>query len=234
MTHWTNSEVEAAVGREIQARTAQWVFGSQPVSWNGRRWRRSWTSYQMPASAPILDALDNEMQEHGLIRRSFVFGYAHSDPANLIVAVMAWGAGDADNRGAWRAAMAIGGPVGDVLADVTSALAQREDPAADAFRAFFSKRSARLPRCNVSYATKILHFFAYESDVRPRPLIYDMRVANALARIPSAPFVPHHDSVVGGDQYQRYCSWAEDYAADKGTEPIVVEYALFAVGGQLR
>ncbi|MCU1491813.1 MAG: hypothetical protein JWM85_3218 [Acidimicrobiaceae bacterium] len=233
MAYWTNSEVLEAVNQEIEAHTAAWVLEEQPIGWDEVRWRKSWSKYEMPADAPILDALALELVQYGLIRRSFVFAHAHEDPTDLVTAVMAWGSGDEDNRGAWRAAEAIGGPVDDVFADVTAALGQGQGAITEAFRALFHNGQARLPRCNVSYGTKVLHFFAYQGQVRPRPLIYDLRVANALARMPSAPYVPHQGSVIRGDQYERYCSWAEAYAEDKKTEPIVVEYALFAVGGRL-
>jgi len=93
----------------------------------------------------------------------------------------------------------------------------------------------RLPRLNVAFVTKVLHFLGYETPVRPRPLIYDQRVARTLARMPDAPYVPHttDSSGVSGDQYERYCAWAEEYARHHHTEPVVVEYALFDVGGRL-
>jgi hypothetical protein len=67
----------------------------------------------------------------------------------------------------------------------------------------------------------------------PRPLIYDRNVATALARMPTAPYVPTPGET-RTDQYVRYCQWAEDYAEKRESEPIVVEYALWSVGGNLR
>jgi hypothetical protein len=99
----------------------------------------------------------------------------------------------------------------------------------NAFRLMFTKGgTARIRRCNTSYATKILHFMGYESAIRPRPLIYDQRVADALARTPEAPPFPA-PGLLRSRQYRDYCEWAEQSSYD----PIVVEYALFEVGAAL-
>jgi hypothetical protein len=113
-----------------------------------------------------------------------------------------------------------------VIGDVRSALLAGGVSAA--FRAMFTDRGMpRLPRCNTAFATKVLHFMGYESDLHPRPLIYDQNVASALARVPDAPPLPDPPRL-SAEQYLRYCMWAEATG-----HPPVVEYALFEVGREL-
>src|SRR5258706_4061956 len=115
-----------------------------------------------------------------------------------------------------------------VLAEARTALCVEGGGVQEAFRKMFSGSRPRLPSFSTSFATKVLHFMGYQSQVRPRPLIYDERVAAAVARMPSAPPLPAPAGLRSA-QYEQYCQWAQD----TGHEPIVVEYALFDIGGAL-
>ena len=86
---------------------------------------------------------------------------------------------------------------------------------------------------NVSFITKLIHFAGYESEHRPRPLIYDKLVATAITRLPTAPLLPDIEDLTTV-AYKRYCQWAQDTATEHGTEPAVVEWALFALGEEIR
>lgn len=192
--------------------------------------------YSSPLPNPaMLQALEREMAIHKLIRRRFVFGYADGNPIDLLIGAMAWGYGTDNRRGSKnaRATLTAGDPPDRVIGAVRNALATQSTSAG--FSAMFADRKPRLPRLNVAFVTKVLHFVGYETTARPRPLIYDQRVARALARMPDAPYIPHtaDSSGISGDQYERYCAWSEEYARHHHTEPVVVEYALFDVGGKM-
>jgi len=233
VSYWKSSQVRPAVDREIAARSPSWVLNNQAVGWNEDVWQKRWTKYPVPGNGHILQAISSEVQAHKTIRRRFVFGYANKTPADFITVAMAWGYGGNDNRGPSRTVAALTGPIAPaiVLNDVRQAL--NSGGTAAAFSAMFAHGKPRLANCNVAFATKVLHFLAYCGSVRPRPLIYDLRVADALARIPTAPYVPHPGSLITGTQYEGYCEWAERYAVLRNTAPVVVEYALWAVGGRL-
>jgi hypothetical protein len=236
-----NADVQSAVEDVVGATTADWVMNEQPCDWSSIPWHRWWNEEPSLPHASMLDTIETEVSAHGRIRRRFVFDCAAQDPIDLFIATMAWGYG-ADNRRVGknlRAAMTEGGEGNDptsVLVDAGRAMRMGSQPMAEAFRAMFSGGRPRLPRCNVAFATKVLHFLGYDSNVRPRPLIYDQRVARALARVPDAPYLPHtaDSGPVRGEQYEQYCQWAEAFADERGTESIVVEYALFEVGGRLQ
>jgi hypothetical protein len=85
-------------------------------------------------------------------------------------------------------------------------------------------------------ATKLLYFAGYQHQHpgQPRPLIYDSRVAAAITRLPAAPLLPTVPDGITTGKYERYCAWAEAIAQERQTEPGVIEWALFALGGDIR
>lgn len=182
----------------------------------------------------VLDELQEEYTAHGTIRRSFVFKYQDRSSAELFIAAMAWGLGP-DNRGPAK--------VGGILdrSDAAAAIEAvvnivREEGAAASYKKYFS--DWKLPQLNTAFITKLLYFAGYEfpeypREQHPRPLIYDDRVASAVSRLPEAPLLPTISDGVSTKAYEQYCGWAEQTAADHGTEPAVLEWALFRLGGQI-
>jgi hypothetical protein len=223
MTSRTNEDVARLYRETMAATTVDWIVSEQPVPWRPDIWQREWRKDPVLPHSEVIGQLERELAEHGKIRRRFVFDLADRD-VPLLIAAIAWGRGE-DGRGPWHA---------------RKALSWREDPAAviaeartamftggirAAYRAMFSGNKSRQPECSTAYVTKILHFMAYESDASPRPLIYDSRVATALARIAGAPARPA-PAYLSSRQYVEYCTWAQSTSSD----PIVAEYALFTVG----
>jgi hypothetical protein len=95
-------------------------------------------------------------------------------------------------------------------------------------------RGNKLRHLDVAFITKLIHFAGYESEHRPRALIYDKLVATAITRLPTAPLLPDIEDMVTTVVYEQYCQWAHDTAPEHGTEPAVVEWALFALGAEIR
>ena len=117
-----------------------------------------------------------------------------------------------------------------VLSSIGTSL--RSGGPAEGFRSLFHKQRPVVYRCSVSFGTKFLHFAGYGVGLDFEPLIYDLFVARALARIPDAPYVPHPTERVTGDQYEAYCAWATAAASSRSTTPAVIEYALWEAGRQ--
>jgi hypothetical protein len=217
----------------IRTTLAAWVLNSQPVNFRPATWRRTFAAN--PAVLAVVQALDAQQRLNGHIPRDAVLAAAATGPVQAVAASMVWGYGP-DNRGPGRAAAALAGPVAATIGNMAANLnSGNADAVASAFTAMFGRNGKpRLRNCSVAFVTKIMHFMGYNSTVRPRPMIYDARVATALARMPDGPVVGHPDSdKIWSDAYQRYCQWAEDLAVALNSEPCVVEYALFDVGGRL-
>lgn len=231
MTVHTNEDVARLYRETMAATTADWIVSEQPVPWRPDIWHREWRKDPGLPHSEVIDQLDREFTRHRTIRhrtirRRFVFDLADCD-VPLLIAAIAWGRGK-DGRGPWHARQALTGREDPAAVIAEARAVMFTDGIHAAYRAMFSGNSGRLPECSTAYVTKILHFMAYMSEVRPRPLIYDNRVASALARIPEAPALPEPARLSTG-QYVEYCAWAENISSD----PIVAEYALFTAGGLL-
>jgi hypothetical protein len=143
---------------------------------------------------------------------------------------MAWGLGP-DNRSPAK--------IGKILdlSDAAEAIeavvkSVRQDGAVAGYSKYYSGH--KLPQLDVAFITKLLYYAGYQEERRPRPLIYDNLVATAIVRLPDAPLLPSIGERVRAKAYERYCCWAEKTAADYRTEPTVLEWALFSLGGQIR
>lgn len=110
----------------------------------------------------------------------------------------------------------------------------RQNGATAAYKAYFSQH--KLSQLGVAFVTKLLYFAGYQHHHpgQPRPLIYDSRGATAITRLPSAPLLPSTPDDLTTSKYERYCTWAEAIAEERHTEPVVIEWALFALGGDIR
>lgn len=225
-----NSDIPVRFGLLIATHSAAWVTQSQPVQWHPDAWRRHWDENGLPGRH-VLDELAAEYHGHGLIRREFILDtYSVRPAAELFIATMAWGSGP-DSRGPARAGGILAQPGAEARISDTVRVVRQSGGAAG-YRAYYARN--RIEKLDVAFVTKLLYFAGYRSEHRPRPLIYDSRVAAALVRFPSAPLFPLYTEGVTTAAYQRYCAWAETIATECRTEPVVIEWALFTLGAQIR
>jgi hypothetical protein len=224
-----NRELSAKLASLISNASVESVMERQPARWRPAAWQDHWRARRLP-HPQVLDELQQEYATHGTIRRSFVFTYHDRTPVELFIAVMAWGLGP-DNRGPAK--------IGKILdlSDAAEAIeavvkSVRQDGAVAGYSKYYSGH--KLPQLDVAFITKLLYYAGYQEERRPRPLIYDNLVATAIVRLPDAPLLPSIGERVRAKVYERYCCWAEKTAADYRTEPTVLEWALFSLGGQIR
>jgi len=222
-----NRDLQAKLASLITNASIEPVMEQQPVRWRPAAWQ----ARKLP-HPQVLDELQQEYAAHGTIRRSFVFTYRDRASVELFIAIMAWGLGP-DNRGPAKVGRILELPgAADAIEAVVNSVHQ--DGAVAGYSMYYS--SHKLPHLDVAFITKLLYFAGYQGEGRPRPLIYDDLVATAVVRLPGAPLLPSLGGSVKvtAKAYERYCCWAEKTAADYGTEPTVLEWALFSLGGQIR
>jgi hypothetical protein len=225
-----NHDLSAAFTDLITSTSIATVMEHQPVKWRLEPWQRQWQMNPPLPHPQVLNEIQAEYAAHQRIRRSFVFSYQHRSPVELFITAMAWGRGT-DNRGPAKVRTILTQPnATEAIEAVVNAV--RQDGAAAGYSTYFPRY--KLQQLNIAFITKVLYFAGYQSQHRPRPLIYDRLVANALIRMPDAPLLPGTWETVSSNAYHQYCCWAEQTAADHGTEPAVVEYALFSLGDQVR
>ena len=226
-----NRDLPDRLAALLGSKSIDWVMEGQPVSWQPRKWTAYWQEHSMPYLS-VLTELESEFRQHQTIRRKFLLEtYQNRSGPELLTAVMAWGLG-LSNYGPSRAKRILNQDhVGKAIDAVVNAT--RQDGAAAGYGTYYTKGNT-LKNLDVSFITKLIHFAGYESQPRPRPLIYDKLVATAITRLPTAPLLPDIEDGVTTVAYERYCQWAQDTAAEHGTEPAVVEWALFALGHEIR
>jgi hypothetical protein len=225
-----NCDLSVTLADLITQTSIDWVMEQQPANWLPDLWQRQWRMNPALPHPEVIGELQVEYAKHGKIRRSFVFSYQDRSPAELFIAAMAWGSGD-DPRGAFKVrSMLTPAYAAEAIEAVVDTVGR--GGAAAGYSKYFA--DCRLPQLNTAFITKLLYFAGYRGEQRPRPLIYDSRVACIAIRLPDAPLLPSTWDRVSAKSYQRYCEWADQVAADHGTEPVVVEWALFHLGGQVR
>lgn len=210
---WLVSPVPAMVRRytvdDVQAQRVKWV----PDHWNDT-FRGHKVAYK---------ALKAHSESAGGIARSFVHMNAAGDPVDLFLMAMAWGYKPKD-YGPNRTSRILQQPgAEDKIAAIVDAT--RGEGAAAGWTALLS--SHKIKGLNMAFGTKLLYFAGYTTEVRPRPLILDKRVREALQTI--APGTVPPKGLVFREDYLRYLNLAEEWAAEPTwhQEPDVVEYALF-------
>ena len=225
-----NKDLPDRLAALIRGTSNRWVMEQQPADWKHSAWKEQWERYPLPCPH-VLSELASEVHEHERIRRKFIFdAYRDRTPTELFIAVMAWGLGPS-NYGPSRARRILRQPNADnAIEAVVNAV--RQDGAAAGYSTYYTEGNT-LEGLNVSFITKLIHFAGYESEHRPRPLIYDKLVATAITRLPTAPLLPDIEDLTTA-AYKRYCQWAQDTATEHRTEPAVVEWALFALGAEIR
>ncbi|WP_032392809.1 8-oxoguanine DNA glycosylase OGG fold protein [Rhodococcoides fascians] len=176
-----------------------------------------------------LDDLANGEGKYQLIARRDVFAVAERAVregsswavAQLHVACIAWGT----NPGqplvrALRPLHEIG--VADKLARGLD-VAHREGPVS-AYRALGSGGRFKVRYLAAGFFTKLLYFGAYGTKpLLARPLIYDSNVVAALNKWTNDAWRTDGP----GEMYSRYLDLAADWASEAGTDPDVIERALF-------
>jgi hypothetical protein len=156
--------------------------------------------------------------------------------AGLVIAVQAWGSGVAgqggDGRGPSRAASALGlakrspndRPVPARLEAVRRAVELSGTDVAAAWRSL-KRGPGHLPGWGEPFFTKLMHAAGYNRSSRPRPLIFDGRVRNALTAI------GHSPQGHGLADYKAYNELADQWAHEWDVSPSHVEFALFSHAG---
>lgn len=170
--------------------------------------------------------LQNEVRQHGGIRRSFVKSHANGDPVELFLMAMAWGFGTTPVHYPAHRQMLNGHyPRAQIRAIVTTV---QNQGAAAGWSALLKQH--HVPGLGPSFGTKLLYFAGYGSNCPgPRPLILDMNVRKAL----NGPHIGLQPPLgMWRADYERYLELAQQWSADphwSGT-PELVEFALFDLG----
>lgn len=231
VTFRTNAELSDVFETQLRSTDIVDVNERQPCAWLPERWRETWKAYQLPHPEVVEELVSHYESFNPVPRltRRFVLNLASSEPLALLIASMAWGYGNT-GYGAKHLREMLANPsaVRGVLDEVLSAL-DGGDLSAGYCR-LFEKGRARIPHLGIAFGTKFLYFARYESMLRPRPLIYDARVAHAVTHLPIAPVFPCICDGLTGERYVSFCDWAEDVSDSYETEPASVEYVAFEIG----
>jgi predicted house-cleaning noncanonical NTP pyrophosphatase (MazG superfamily) len=233
----TEQELTRAAAAKVQQRggfrSGAWLFSPVPamirkytsadvetqrVKWIPSRWKNAFAGHEAAYKALI-----EHSDEAGGIARSFIHARASGDPVELFLMTMAWGFRPRD-YGVTRTERVLqqDGAEEKIAAIVD---ATRRDGAAAGWSALLNTH--RISGLEMSFGTKLLYFAGYTTEHRPRPLVLDKRVREALQT--AAPgTVPAKGKVLKAD-YLRYLDLAEEWAAEPtwAQEPDAVEYALF-------
>jgi hypothetical protein len=235
-----NDDVRKEFERLLSVTTALDVISGQRIRWKASVWKDELKGLKSKEINDTLKEIEKYHDANDGIDRSFVFTHSESEMP-LFVSSMVFGFGTT-GYGAHRTSGILqrkmsksgrngGDSVGSVLNDVREALTGSGGDVAKALESFWrSDGTKRFHNIDVSYLTKILHFMGYNTEIRPRPLIYDAYVHMALSRIPKGPTKPLHPKAISSHDYFEYCAWSESRSDD----PITVEHSLFRTGKLIR
>lgn len=218
--------------REVEIRPATWQPWLEHGGHNGRGQHCpvsedvSRVAWALVEELPTRDGSDRRVID----RRKLVDLAAAASADNdievirLWVATMMWGSGTSNGRGPWRTAQGLADERLTSTLSNTAALA-REGNLTHAYRAF------RLAGCGEAFFTKWFWAASLTSDVRPVPLILDLRVRNTIgAVVTSGPPL----KLRGASGYERYCALIDHVAQRLTDQPSLthidaekVEWILF-------
>lgn len=213
------------------------------VLWSPQSWVELGASYGWMRSA--LADLEAETREDRQlkIRRGFLMELARTtgpdfsldDARRLLVATLVWGwgrSGIGPSRAASVIEAAASRPGGQDLRAVAAAATESAE-SAYRDRLFDSTGRTRLRGLGVAFGTKLLYFASFAAQPKPRPLIYDARVASALRgvreyriwlRDAGIDHLPRDPSRLGTREYVQYLRFAHEV---NPKAPDAVELALF-------
>lgn len=151
----------------------------RPIEFNPVTWRPR--LLQHPVAQEVLDELKGGSTIDRDYLRTLALGLTAGDEnahLRLFTAVMIWGTGTADGRGAWRTEQALDSHPGRVLAKTAALVAQGKLD--EAYRTF---RTCRVPRVGPAFFTKWLWAVGTRNSEPPWPLILDSRVSKSLKHL---------------------------------------------------
>ncbi|OBI24095.1 hypothetical protein [Mycobacterium sp. E2497] len=195
------------------------------VRWVPERWTAAFQGHE--AAHGKLAA--HSEAERGIARR-FIHNQADADPVDLFMIAMAWGFAPKDYGPHRVQTILATAGAKDKIRFVVAIT--RTEGAGAGWHALLNTH--KIDGLNMSFGTKLLYFAGYTTAHRPRPLVLDKRVRDALNEPDIAPGTVPPTGLVRQPDYLRYLERAEKWASDPTWQqtPEVVEYALFAIGGR--
>lgn len=242
VTKW-NSDIVDSFNTRLDGLTPQNVL-DLTVPWNPSSWLDVWNNNPALPGNEIIAKFAVELavvmrpRDATRVSRQDIFTLAANGPLEAFLGAIVFGYNATDPRGPWRLTQMLQNTpnIEDIVQNTHDHLSRGELD--QAYKSMWKKRKgktkAQVRGCSTSFVTKFLYFAGYELPVlsvpgaaNVRPLIFDQRVCNALARLPTAPVVSASPNDLSTHQYVEYCRWCESTALQKGTDAAAVEYALF-------
>ncbi|HEX2241087.1 MAG TPA: hypothetical protein VHJ82_08115 [Actinomycetota bacterium] len=193
-----------------------------PVRWAPRAWESKLGDLD---GVPPHFIETKSIARAALLERGQRLSDSPEDRRAFFISIMAWGYGRAWG-GPWRVRQMLSDPDADDKIRRVIELVRTEGAVAG-YRALAHGGEAHLKYLGPSFATKLLYFAGYGTDVDPRPLILDRRVGAALDTFGIYLRYGAFDS----SHYEAYLALAAEVAAGAARNPHDVEWWLFTRGG---